>query len=56
MQALCLFFLLVYVHAVVSGRPTGCLQHLKDSWPRDGILRVEIISNLHLQLSQPNGE
>lgn len=23
--------------------PTNCLEHVKDEWPRDGILRVEIL-------------
>lgn len=34
---------LVYLHAVFSKRPTTCLVDVENSWPRDGILRVEII-------------
>lgn len=26
-----------------SRMPANCLEHVKDIWPRDGILRVEII-------------
>ena len=37
------FFVLVYIHVVFSRTPTTCLEHIRDSWPRDGILRVEIV-------------
>ncbi len=42
-KAVLCFFMLVYVHMVFSRRPVQCLEHVKDSWPRDGILRVEIM-------------
>lgn len=43
MQAITAFFVLVYIHIAFSRTPTMCLEHVRDSWPRDGILRVEIL-------------
>ena len=37
--------ILVYIHVVFARTPINCLSHVKDSWPRDGILRVEIVHN-----------
>lgn len=45
-KAIGAFFVLVYIHIAFSKTPTTCLQHVKDTWPRDGILRVEIIRNV----------
>lgn len=42
-QAMTAFFVLVYIHIAFSRTPTTCLEHVRDSWPRDGILRVEIL-------------
>lgn len=42
--ALSSFFMLIYIHVVFS-RTSFCLHNIKDVWPRDGILRVEIITN-----------
>lgn len=42
-QAMTAFFVLIYIHIVFSRTPTLCLEHVRDSWPRDGILRVEIV-------------
>lgn len=39
------FFVLAYIHIVFSRAPTNCLEHIRDEWPRDGILRVEILRN-----------
>lgn len=39
------FFVLAYIHIVFSRAPTNCLEHIRDEWPRDGILRVEILKN-----------
>ena len=36
---------LVYIHVVFARSPINCLQHVQKSWPRDGILRVEIVRN-----------
>ncbi|KAJ3649698.1 hypothetical protein Zmor_021424 [Zophobas morio] len=44
-KAIAAFFVLVYIHIAFSKTPTTCLQHVKDTWPRDGILRVEIVRN-----------
>lgn len=43
LQALTAFFVLIYIHIAFSRTPTTCLEHVRDSWPRDGILRVEIL-------------
>lgn len=43
LKALAAFFILVYIHVHFSQTPTTCLEHVKNDWPRDGILRVEII-------------
>ncbi|KAL4715058.1 hypothetical protein ACJJTC_003209 [Scirpophaga incertulas] len=45
LKALIAFFVLAYIHIAFSRTPTTCLNHVKDSWPRDGILRVEILKN-----------
>lgn len=45
-KAIAAFFVLVYIHIVFSKTPSTCLLHVKDTWPRDGILRVEIVKNL----------
>lgn len=34
--------LLIYLHVVFYQKPITCLSHLKDRWPRQGILRVEL--------------
>lgn len=44
-KAIAAFFVLVYIHTAFSKTPSTCLQHVKDTWPRDGILRVEIVRN-----------
>lgn len=36
---------LIYIHAVFSKQPINCLVDIEGNWSRDGILRVEIISN-----------
>lgn len=43
-KALAAFFILIYIHISYSQTPATCLEHLKtEGWPRDGILRVEIL-------------
>lgn len=46
LKALVAFFVLAYIHIAFSRSPTTCLNQVKDSWPRDGILRVEILRNV----------
>ncbi|XP_037077007.1 membralin-like [Pollicipes pollicipes] len=41
--AICSLVMLSYIHVAFSHLPTHCLDHVKADWPRDGILRVEII-------------
>ncbi|KAE8748152.1 hypothetical protein FOCC_FOCC005155, partial [Frankliniella occidentalis] len=36
-------FVLIYIHIAFSRTPTNCLEHIRNDWPRDGILRVEIV-------------
>ncbi|XP_012256403.2 membralin isoform X1 [Athalia rosae] len=43
LKAIMSFFVLAYIHIVFSRAPTNCLGHIRDDWPRDGILRVEIL-------------
>ncbi|XP_066597279.1 membralin-like isoform X2 [Prorops nasuta] len=45
LKAILAFFVLAYIHIVFSRSPTNCLEHIRDEWPRDGILRVEILRN-----------
>ncbi|KOC61104.1 Membralin [Habropoda laboriosa] len=45
LKAIVAFFVLAYIHIVFSRTPTNCLEHIRDDWPRDGILRVEILRN-----------
>nr|XP_018897634.1 PREDICTED: membralin [Bemisia tabaci]XP_018897635.1 PREDICTED: membralin [Bemisia tabaci]XP_018897636.1 PREDICTED: membralin [Bemisia tabaci] len=44
-KAVFAFFILAYIHLAFSRTPTDCLGHIRDTWPRDGILRVEILRN-----------
>ena len=41
-QAVMCFVILAYIHNAFSRTPINCLDHVKDTWPRDGILRVVI--------------
>lgn len=43
LSALGSFFTLVYVHMVFTQTPARCLDRVRDTWPRDGVLRVEIL-------------
>lgn len=45
LKAITAFFVLAYIHVAFSRTPTTCLEHVRDQWPRDGILRVEILRN-----------
>ncbi|XP_011865328.1 PREDICTED: membralin isoform X5 [Vollenhovia emeryi] len=45
LKAILAFFVLAYIHIVFSRAPTNCLEHIRNEWPRDGILRVEILRN-----------
>ncbi|XP_060525463.1 membralin isoform X2 [Cylas formicarius] len=44
--ALAAFFVLMYIHYSFSRSPNTCLANIKDTWPREGILRVEIVRNV----------
>ncbi|KAK7065336.1 hypothetical protein SK128_021849 [Halocaridina rubra] len=44
-KALTTLFLLIYIHLAFTRAPITCLDHIREDWPRDGILRVEVIRN-----------
>lgn len=44
-QALFVLFVLAYIHIVFSRSPINCLEHVRDEWPREGVLRVEVQHN-----------
>lgn len=44
-QALFVLFILAYIHIAFSRSPINCLEVVRERWPRDGILRVEIQRN-----------
>lgn len=35
--------MLIYLHIAFIRTPINCLDEVKNEWPRDGILRVEIL-------------
>lgn len=43
LQSFLSLVLLSYIHVAFVQSPTNCLEHVQDKWPRDGILRVEIL-------------
>jgi hypothetical protein len=45
MLAIGSFALLSYLHVVFNRHPVNCLAPIQDRWPRDGVLRVEIVYN-----------
>ncbi len=40
-----MLFVLIYIHIVFARSPINCLEDIQKSWPRNGILRVEIVKN-----------
>ncbi|XP_069914552.1 membralin isoform X3 [Oryctolagus cuniculus] len=45
LKALFVLFVLAYIHFVFSRSPISCLEHVRDRWPREGVLRVEVQHN-----------
>ncbi|CAL8343453.1 unnamed protein product [Gadus morhua 'NCC'] len=45
LKALFVLFILAYIHIVFSHSPIRCLEAVREEWPRDGVLRVEIQRN-----------
>ncbi|XP_055371694.1 homeobox protein 2 [Condylostylus longicornis] len=45
LKALLAFFTLFYIHVAFLKSPATCLEHVKNEWPRDGVLRVEILNS-----------
>lgn len=55
-KALAAFFILVYIHISYSQTPATCLSNLKtEGWPRDGILRVEILRPGEIKIPLKDG-
>lgn len=53
LKAIGAFFILVYIHVTFAQAPATCLNHIKDEWPRNGIIRVEIMkSDANLKAKQ----
>lgn len=44
-KAILAFFILMYIHLAFTKAPVTCLDDIKNTWPRDGILRVEVLTN-----------
>ncbi|XP_023235235.1 membralin-like isoform X1 [Centruroides sculpturatus] len=42
-KALVSFFILIYIHFAFIRSPIKCLDELHNNWPKDGILRIEIV-------------
>ncbi|KAA0707879.1 Membralin Transmembrane protein 259 [Triplophysa tibetana] len=60
LKALFMLFILAYIHIAFSRSPINCLEHVREKWPRDGILRVEIQRNssrapIYLQFYETEG-
>lgn len=54
--AISAFALLIHLHVTLIRSPLTCLDHVADSWPRDGILRVQIsMSKDHLPFDLLDG-
>ena len=46
LTALISLAILSYLHIVFNRHPMNCLSEIQSTWPRDGILRVEIVNNV----------
>ncbi|KJH49363.1 hypothetical protein DICVIV_04503 [Dictyocaulus viviparus] len=46
--AISLLFTLLFVHLMSTRSSTTCLDHIRDSWPKDGVIRLEVVHNLHM--------
>lgn len=44
-KALVALGMLTYIHVAFVREPVDCLHHVHDVWPKDGVLRVEILKN-----------
>ncbi|KAL3870109.1 hypothetical protein ACJMK2_042722 [Sinanodonta woodiana] len=45
LMAIIVLGILAYIHIVFARSPINCLQYVQKTWPRHGILRVEIVHN-----------
>ncbi|PIO61831.1 hypothetical protein TELCIR_16632, partial [Teladorsagia circumcincta] len=45
-HALCLLFTLLFVHLMFTRSSATCLDHIRETWPRDGVIRLEVVHNL----------
>nr|CAB3226600.1 membralin-like [Phallusia mammillata] len=49
-NALAMLSVLVYIHVTFVRSTSDCLTHVKDIWPKSGILRVQVSNNASLPL------
>ena len=49
-----LFSILVYIHANFTSLPISCLDNVQKTWPRNGILRVQISQNSSIYVTNGN--
>ncbi|XP_075399975.1 membralin [Tenrec ecaudatus] len=45
LKALLVLAVLAYIHVAFSRSPINCLEHVREHWPREGVLRVEVQHN-----------
>ncbi|KAM9688742.1 membralin [Trichechus inunguis] len=45
LKALLVLSVLAYIHVAFSRSPINCLEHVREQWPREGVLRVEVQHN-----------
>ncbi|XP_006876802.1 PREDICTED: membralin [Chrysochloris asiatica] len=45
LKALLVLSVLAYIHVAFSRSPINCLEHVREHWPREGVLRVEVQHN-----------
>ena len=46
-MAILSLFVLCHLHVTFIQTPINCLDHIQNEWPRDGILRVQILTDPH---------
>lgn len=47
--------MLLYIHIIFSRTPITCLDHIKEVWPRDGIVRIDITRGAQEELFGSEG-
>lgn len=44
-QAISCLMALIYGQVVIPSPPSDCLDHVKQTWPRRGVVRVEVVKS-----------